>query len=105
MLCAIVTGYAQQLTVRGTVTDQNGTPVPGATVVVRNTTIGTTTNIDGVFTLNAEQGDVLDINFIGYKSAEQVVGTASDYSITLEEDAEVLDEVVVTGYMTEKKPI
>lgn len=103
MLCAIVTGYAQQLTVRGTVTDQNGTPVPGATVAVRNTTIGTITNIDGVFTLNAGQGDVLDITFIGYKSAEQVVGTASDYPITLEEDAEVLDEVVVTGYMTEKK--
>jgi len=100
--CMTVAGYAQQQ-IRGTVSDQNGVPVIGATVIIRNSTTGTTTDIEGHFQINAKPGDMLDITYIGYKSAEQPVGPATEYTITLTEDAEVLEEVVVTGYMSEKK--
>lgn len=102
LLCVALSGFAQQ-TIRGTVTDQNGQPVVGATVVVRNTTRGATTDLDGRFSLEARQGEVLDISYIGYKSSEQAVGPAAEYAITLAEDAAMLDEVVVTGYTVQRK--
>ena len=91
----------QQITVRGTVVDQNGEPVPGASVVERGTTNGVNTDIDGKFVLKANEGATLEISFVGYTS--QRVKAAPSVKVTLTEDAELLEDVVVVGYGTMRK--
>ncbi|SHN33114.1 TonB-linked outer membrane protein, SusC/RagA family [Cyclobacterium lianum] len=88
--------------IRGTVTDENGDPIPGATVLIEGTSSGTATDIDGNFSLEAEEGAVLVISFIGYQSQRITVGNQTDLSITLTEDQSSLEEVVVVGYGTQK---
>ena len=89
--------------ITGTVVDVMG-PVVGAGVVVKGTSIGTSTDLDGHFTLNVSPGQVLEISFIGYLTQEVTVTAGqSNYLITLEEDSHLLDEVVVVGYGTMKK--
>ncbi|MGZ0014784.1 SusC/RagA family TonB-linked outer membrane protein [Yeosuana sp. AK3] len=92
-----------QNTITGTVTDSNSQPLPGATILKVNTKTGTTTDFDGAFSIQASQGDVLEISFIGFQSTRITVGSSTTYQITLEEDAAQLDEVVVVGYGTQKK--
>ncbi len=94
--------FAQQR-VTGTVTDANGEPVIGASVIVEGTTTGTTTGIDGTYTISAPAQANLVFAFLGYK--EQVVAVAGKTTIdvTLTEDVASLDEVVVIGYGTVKK--
>ncbi|WP_162415886.1 SusC/RagA family TonB-linked outer membrane protein [Cyclobacterium roseum] len=89
--------------IRGTVTDENGEPIPGATVLVKGTNTGTATDIGGNFSLEAEEGSVLLISFIGYQSQQITVGNQTDLSITLLEDQSSLEEVVVVGYGTQQK--
>lgn len=89
-------------TIRGTVTDKAGETVIGASVRVKGTQIGTITNLDGEFTLEAASGTLL-ITYIGYKPQEVAIGNRTTFNIVLEEDTELLDEVVITGYMTQKK--
>lgn len=89
--------------VTGTVVDEDGQPIPGATVLIEGANTGTVTDIDGKFTLDAEEGAVLLISFIGYESQRITIGNQSSYSITLAEDQSSLDEVVVVGYGTQKK--
>ena len=79
-----------------------GLPLPGATVVVKGTTTGTTTDATGSFSLNARQGDILIISFIGYVSQEVIV-SGNTIEVTLEEEAIALEDVVVVGYGTVKK--
>src|SRR5690606_9701133 len=86
--------------VTGQVVDNEGNPVPGATILVEGTTIGTATDIDGNFSLDVPNGAVLLVSFIGYKSLRIEVGNQSRLKLTLEEDASALDEVVVVGYGT-----
>lgn len=90
--------------VTGIISDAMG-PVIGANVVVKGTTNGVITDIDGRFSLEVEPGTTLVISFIGYKPKEVVVGDANEYNISLEEDTEMLDEVVVVGYGTMKKKL
>src|SRR5690606_13607686 len=91
-------GMAAAQTVSGTVSDANG-PLPGASVLVKGTTNGTQTDFDGNFTLNNIEGtDVLVISYIGFKSLEVPVGGRSTINVTLEEDAQALEEVVIIGY-------
>lgn len=93
----------QQETVQGTVVDKKtGEPIIGANILVKGTTIGVITDLDGNFTLNASVGAVLEISYIGYKSIE-VIATAQPQVIQLSEDTEVLEEVVVVGYGVQKK--
>ena len=92
-----------QIDVRGTVVDEQGEPVIGASVIVEGTTHGTVTDFDGNFLLNAPQGAKLDISYVGYKSQTIVVRDASPLKITLSEDSEVLEDVVVIGYGTVRK--
>ena len=92
-----INAYAQEITVTGTVKDQTGEPVIGVNVIVKGTTVGTITNIDGEFTLKAKMNDVLVASFIGYATQEVPV-TSKTLTITLKENAEFLDEVVVLGY-------
>lgn len=92
-----------QNVISGTVTDNNSQPLPGATILIANTKTGTTTDFDGAFSIEAKQGDILEISYIGFQGARITVGTNKTYQIVLEEDAAQLDEVVVVGYGTQKK--
>lgn len=89
--------YAQQISVKGTVKDQTGEPVIGANVLVKGTTNGVITDIDGKFLLSAAKDGVLVISFVGYTSQEVPV-TGKELIVILKEDTELLDEVVVLGY-------
>lgn len=101
-------GLSQELdkTVTGTVYDQNGTPLPGAIVIVKNTTNGVTTDFDGNFQINTALGEVLIISYLGYLDYELTVDQTNSVQIHLQEDETVLDEVVVMGYGTfDKKEV
>lgn len=89
--------------IEGTVKDTSGEPVIGATVIVKGTTNGTVTDFDGNFSLTAEDGATLEISYIGYQTHQLKAVSGKLLTVTLKEDAEVLDEVVVVGYGTQKK--
>ena len=89
--------------IEGTVKDASGMPVIGATVMVKGTTTGTITDYDGNFSIDAQDGAILEFSYIGYKSQQAKALLGKNLSIILKEDTEVLDEVVVVGYGTMKK--
>ena len=91
---------AQQV-VTGIVTDADGVPLPGATVVVQGTTNGTSTDFDGNYSITASQGDVLAVSFVGYGAVSVEVGSSSTINVKLTQSNE-LDEVVVTGFGIER---
>lgn len=91
-------------TITGTVVDEKGETVIGANVKVKGEAIGAITDMDGKFTLkNVPVNAVLEISYIGYKNQEVRVGSQNDLSIRLKEDSELIDEVVVVGYASQKK--
>ncbi|WP_298363740.1 TonB-dependent receptor [uncultured Lutibacter sp.] len=101
---ASIYGYSQNFEVKGNVVDSNGTPLPGVTIVVKNTMNGASTDFDGNFTIsNLQKGDVLVCSYIGFTTKEVVINNNQDLSIQLAEDTQSLDEVVVVGYGTQKK--
>lgn len=89
--------------ISGVVLDHQGEPVIGANVTVKGTANGTITDIDGKFTLEVPEKAVLSISYIGYTSQELRVGNDTSLKITLKEDAQALEEVVVVGFGTQKK--
>ena len=96
---------AQENNVTGTVTDANdGSPIPGVSVSIKGTTTGSVTNLDGVYSLNAKQGDVLVFSFIGMKSVEATVN-GSSVNASLSANVTDLDDVVVVGYGVKKKSL
>lgn len=98
-----ISGWAQQAgIVKGTVKDADNNPVIGATVVVKGTTQGTTTDIDGNYTIQVEPGQVLEFSYVGMQPSTVTVGNNHEINITMAE-GELLDEVVVIGYGTVKK--
>jgi len=94
--------FAQQKTVSGTVSDENGLPLIGATVVIAGTSSGTTTDFDGNYKITASQGDVLNFSYVGYSDQNITVGNSNTVNVTLQLD-NTLDEVVVVAYGTQKK--
>lgn len=90
-------------TIKGIVRDQNGEPVVGANVLVKGTTTGVITDMVGEYQISASRGDVLVVSFIGYKSQEVTIGRDNTINVMLQEDAEVLEEVVVTAFGTGQK--
>lgn len=94
---------AQIKKISGTVLDPQGETVIGANVLVKGTTNGTITDIDGKFSLEAAEGDILQISYIGYNTQEITLGKQSTLKITLKEDQQALEEVVVIGYGAVKK--
>lgn len=92
---------APQITVRGTVVDENGEPVPGASVIQKGTTNGVNTDIEGRFTLKVDGGATLVVSFVGY--ATQTVKATPNLKVVLQEDTELLEDVVVVGYGTMRK--
>ncbi|WP_301746451.1 carboxypeptidase-like regulatory domain-containing protein, partial [uncultured Duncaniella sp.] len=91
-----------QTSVTGTVTDETGEPLIGASVIVPGSTIGASTDIDGNFKLNVAQGKKIRVSYVGYVTQEVTV-KGNNLKIVLKEDNELLDEVVVIGYGTMKK--
>ncbi|MEO1213247.1 MAG: TonB-dependent receptor [Bacteroidota bacterium] len=103
-MCAGYTVHAQSRTVNGTISDEAGNGLQGASVAVQGTTVGTLSNADGSFRLEVPGNDaVLIISYVGYERQEITVGTNSNFTITMKEDISLLDEVVVVGYGTQKK--
>ncbi len=94
----------QNITVKGSIVDASGEPVIGASILVKGTSNGVITDIDGNFTLsNVAPAATLVISYVGYKTQEISVNGKTSFKITLVEDAEVLEEVVVVGYGVQKK--
>ncbi|MBF0576750.1 SusC/RagA family TonB-linked outer membrane protein [Dysgonomonas sp. GY617] len=99
------TSISQQATKRkitGIVTDQSG-PLVGVTVTVKGSTIGTVTDLEGVFSLDVENGQTIDISYLGYVPQSIRITNQTNLNVALKENAAVLDEVVVVGYGTQKK--
>ena len=94
---------SQQKPVKGIVTNTEGEPIPGVTVIVKGTTIGTFSDIDGKYTVSAIPGQILVFSFIGLKTQELVAGNQSQLDVMMEESTIGLDEVVAIGYGTMKK--
>lgn len=89
--------------IKGTITDNKGEPIIGASVVVKGSTNGTITDMDGKFEIKAGTGQTLQVTYLGYLAKDIKVGNQKDYTIALAEDQQVLDEIVVVGYGTMKK--
>ncbi|WP_322549567.1 TonB-dependent receptor [Flavobacterium psychraquaticum] len=94
--------FAQQKTVKGVVSDEAGT-IAGATVIVKGTTRGVTTDFDGIYTINAKKGDVLVFSYLGFTTKSIVVGDSDKINVSLESDVTVLKDVVLTGYQVQSK--
>jgi TonB-dependent starch-binding outer membrane protein SusC len=105
VLFAAGVSFGQQRVVTGTVTESDtGTPVPGANVIVKGTTVGTVTDMDGKYSLNLpEDATALVYSFVGFVSEEVVIGTQSVIDVALSSDITALSEIVVTGYGTQEK--
>ena len=95
--------FAQQLQITGTVKDQTGTPVAGATILIEGTTIGSTSNADGSYTISAPSDAKLLISFIGYQPQQIAVAGKTRIDITLKEDSQAIDDVIVVAFGTAKK--
>lgn len=103
LLCS-VPGFAQIKSINGTVIDATGEPLIGVNVSIKGTTVGTITDLDGKYVLQAPNNNaVVVFSFIGYKTEEVVVGTQTVINMTLKEDTQLIDEVVVVGYGVQKK--
>ncbi len=89
--------------ISGTVTDGNGEPIIGASVRVKGASVGSMTDLDGRFQLNAKSGDVVTITYVGFLPYEFRVGSQSSYQISMKEDDQMLDELVVVGYGVQRK--
>ncbi len=91
--------FAQEKTISGTVSDNTGLPLPGVNIVVKGTSNGTQSDFDGNYSLQVNVGQRLVFSYVGFKTTEKAVTAAtSTINVQMEEDAAVLDEVVVTGY-------
>ncbi|KAF2516710.1 SusC/RagA family TonB-linked outer membrane protein [Flavobacterium foetidum] len=96
-------GHAQNKTVKGTITDVSGLPIPGANVIVKGTKQGTSTDFDGKYSISAATGQVLVFSSTGSKTVEKTVGTNSEINVVLADEISQLNEIVVVGYGTQKK--
>lgn len=99
--------FAQDKTISGTVTDADGLPLPGVNILVQGTTTGTQTDFDGNYAIQASVGDVLTYTYLGMRSETRTVGAADTMNVQMSEDAQTLEEVIVTaqGIKREKKAL
>lgn len=109
LLLALVVhlSYAQDKTITGNVTDQNGLPLPGVNIVVEGTTNGTQSDFDGNYAISASEGQTLLFTYIGQRPERRTVGAGATINVQMSEDAQALEEVVVTaqGIKREKKAL
>ncbi|MBR9914148.1 MAG: SusC/RagA family TonB-linked outer membrane protein [Algicola sp.] len=104
LLLVVQLSLAQEQTISGTVSDASGQPVPGVNIIVKGTTTGTQTDFDGNYTIKSSEGDVLVFSYLGLKTQEIVVGTSNTIDVTMLEDTESLDEVIITAVGIKRKP-
>ncbi len=102
VLCMSVS-FAQEKTISGNVTDESGLPLPGVSVLVVGTSNGTQTDFDGNYTITANTGQVLRFSYIGQKTTERTIGASSTLNVQMEADTQALEEVVVTGYTSQRR--
>ncbi|GGK47968.1 MULTISPECIES: SusC/RagA family TonB-linked outer membrane protein [Flavobacteriaceae] len=102
-MLGIIQAQAQDKTVTGTVFDETGGPLPGASITIKGTTKGVSTDFDGLFSITAKNTDILVVSFMGYTTKEITVGTKTTFNITLQPDQNVLDEVVLVSFGAQKK--
>jgi TonB-linked SusC/RagA family outer membrane protein len=94
---------AQENTISGTVTSsEDGLSLPGVSVKIKSSNVGTQTNVDGKYTIKAKAGDILVFSFLGTIPQERIVGTASQINVSLKQDSKALDEVIVTSFNIEQ---
>jgi TonB-linked SusC/RagA family outer membrane protein len=93
----------QQSEIKGVVSDSNGMSIPGVTVIVMSTKVGTSTDFDGNYTIRAKKGDVLQFSFLGMKTIKATVGTLNNINIVMQDEAQGLNEVVVTAFGIQRK--
>ena len=99
-----LTSFGQQKTLSGTVVGEDGIPIPGVTVIVKGTTVGSITDMDGKFSFMVpEDAKTLQISYIGMKTQELEVGNQTNFNVSLDPDVLGIDEVVVVGYGTQQK--
>ena len=98
---SVIATQAKKIT--GTVLDEDNQPMIGVTVRVQGSNIGTTTDLDGKFTLNVSEGSVVLLSYIGYKDYKLNVGSQNSYTVKMVGENEALDEVVVIGYQTVRR--
>ena len=103
VLCIHFCAYAQSVVVTGVITDTEGEPIPGVSVLKVNSQVGTVTDLDGRYTINANRGDQLRYSFVGFESQTLTVGSSNVMSLSLQTDISSLEEIVVVGYGTAKK--
>lgn len=92
-----------QATITGTVTDADGTPLPGANVIVKGTTNGTQTDFDGNFTITAASDATLVFSYVGFATQEIAINGQTSINVSMAEDANKLDEVIIVGYQTQTR--
>ena len=102
LLCSM-NSYAQSITVTGVVSDATGESLPGVSVAVKGTTNGTITDLDGKYSLDVKKNATLVFSYIGMKTQELNVAGRKTVNVVLKDDTELLDEVIVVGYGTQKK--
>jgi len=96
--------WAMALPISGVVVDAQGDPIIGATVVIRGTSIGTVTDFNGQFSLHADEGNTLSISYVGFQTyTEKIVANKTTLRVCLQEDTEVLEDVIVIGYGTQRR--
>lgn len=100
----IIEELPEQFLIRGNITSANDEEaLPGVSILIKGTSTGTTTDLEGNYSLNASQGDILQFSYIGYATQEITIGNQSNIDIVLEPDLEQLEEIIVVGYGTQKK--
>jgi len=99
---AVTIMQQQNLKVSGVVTDEAGEPLIGVSVLVKGTTLGNITDLNGRFSLDVPEGSILEISYIGYKT-QSIKAQREPMNIVLKEDAQLLDEVVVVGFRYSKE--
>ena len=96
-------GFAQEKTISGVVSDTSGLALPGVNIIIKGTNTGVQTDFDGNYTLKVNVGDVIVISYLGLKTQEITVGSSNTINVSMEEDMDLLDEVVVIAYGTTTK--
>ena len=97
--------FGQERSISGTIVDNSGAPLPGVNVIIKGTTTGTVSDMDGKFAIKADASATLEFKYVGYVSQEIPVGEQTSFSVTLKEDVQELNEVVVIGYGVQKKKL
>ncbi len=103
LFSVLYTASAQVVPIKGKVVDSSGQPLIGVAVVVDGSNTGTTTDANGAYSINAKKSDKLTFDYLGLKTTTLLVGTRTQINVTMEEDAALLDDVVVIGYGTMRK--